>query len=78
MEEEKKEVGLGKVRRVFESRGFLFIAQDNGSDDLFGHFSNIEEWEILNPGTLVEYEIGKSRDGRKQALNVRKLKLDAD
>ena len=57
----------------FSSRtGIGFLAPDDGSKDLFIHFSNIlcEGFKTLKPDQIVEYELGENHRG-PQAINVR-------
>ena len=51
----------GTIRRLITDRGFGFIRTAEGAD-LFFHQSGIEG---------AEFEIGKGRDGRPQAVRVR-------
>ena len=62
----------GTIRRLITDRGFGFIRTAEGAD-LFFHQSGIEgaEFATLREGQEVEFEIGKGRDGRPQAVRVR-------
>lgn len=55
---------LGKVKWFNESKGFGFIAPDDGSRDVFCHQSEIqmEGFRTLNEGQAVEFEV---EDGPK-------------
>lgn len=61
----------GTVKFFSDDRGFGFISRDGG-DDVFVHHSNVEgEGRItLEPGQVVEFEIGPGRKG-DEARNVR-------
>ncbi len=63
----------GTVKWFNESKGYGFISQENGSGDVFVHFSAIqgEGFKTLSEGETVEFEV---TDGPKgpQAVNVRK------
>ena len=60
----------GTVSRWTE-RGFGFITPSGGGEDLFCHFSNIEDGNSLEPGTLVEYvKIFDDRKGKERAEQV--------
>ena len=61
----------GLVKWFNESKGFGFITPDNGSKDVFVHFSAIQSggFKTLNEGQKVEFTI---EDGQKgpSAANV--------
>lgn len=61
----------GLVKWFNESKGFGFITPDNGSTDVFVHFSAIQNdgFKTLNEGQKVEFTI---EDGQKgpSASNV--------
>jgi CspA family cold shock protein len=61
----------GTVKWFNDSKGYGFIAPEDGSKDVFVHFSNIagDGFKTLNEGAKVEYEV---REGAKgpEALNV--------
>jgi CspA family cold shock protein len=59
------------VKWFNDAKGYGFIAPDEGTKDLFVHFSNIagEGFKSLTEGSRVEYE---AREGTKgpEATNV--------
>ena len=65
-------VATGTVKWFNESKGFGFIAQDNGGDDVFVHFSAIKGggFRTLTEGQKVSFEIEKGTKGGLQAVNV--------
>ncbi len=61
----------GTVKFFNNEKGYGFISRDDG-DDVFVHYSNIagEGFRTLEPGQVVEFEIGPGRKG-PEALEVR-------
>ena len=64
-------MATGTVKWFNESKGFGFIAQDNGGDDVFVHFSAIQGggFKTLAEGQKVTFEIEQGAKGPK-ATNV--------
>ena len=62
----------GTVKWFNASKGFGFITPENGSEDVFVHFSSIqmEGYKSLNEGQAVEFETTKGPKGL-QASSVR-------
>ena len=64
----------GKVKWFSDRRGYGFITPDDGGEDLFVHFSNIEMegegFRSLQEGQEVEYEAAQGKKG-PEATNVR-------
>ena len=64
-------MATGTVKWFNDAKGYGFIAPDEGTKDLFVHFSNIagEGFKSLSEGSRVEYE---AREGTKgpEATNV--------
>jgi len=61
----------GTVKWFNESKGFGFITQDNGGDDVFVHFNAIQGtgFKTLNEGQAVTFEVENGPKGL-QASNV--------
>jgi len=64
----------GKVKWFNESKGYGFIEKEDGSGDVFVHFSSIqsEGFKTLHEGEVVEFDIVDSDKGPK-AVNVTKM-----
>ena len=63
----------GTVKWFDSKKGYGFIELE-GNDDIFVHFSDIEEegYKSLKDGEKVEFEINKDDQGEK-AKNVKKI-----
>lgn len=61
----------GLVKWFNESKGFGFITPDNGSKDLFVHFSSLigDGFKTLYEGQKVEFMVGTGEKG-PAATNV--------
>ncbi|MFU2158095.1 MAG: cold-shock protein [Caldisericum exile] len=61
----------GTVKWFNAQKGFGFIVPDDGSKDLFVHYSSIKAngFRSLKEGDKVEYEVEKTDKGAK-AVNV--------
>jgi CspA family cold shock protein len=64
----------GTVKWFNESKGYGFITPDDGGQDLFVHFSEIqgEGYKVLREGDKVIFEVGEGQKG-PQAKNVVKI-----
>lgn len=62
----------GTVKWFSNQRGYGFITPDEGGEDLFVHFTNIEAegFRTLQEGQAVEYEAAQGKKG-PEATNVR-------
>jgi CspA family cold shock protein len=65
-------MATGKVKWFNDSKGFGFITQDGGGDDVFCHQSAIQAdgFRTLAEGQAVEFEVTRGPKGL-QAANVR-------
>jgi CspA family cold shock protein len=66
-------MATGTVKWFNATKGFGFIAPDDGGKDVFVHISALERANIrsIDEGQKVEFELGRGRDGRTSAENLR-------
>jgi CspA family cold shock protein len=60
-------MGTGKIKWFNDQKVFGFIADDNGGEDVFVHFSAVQMdgFKSLKEGQVVAYEAEKSAKGWK-------------
>ena len=63
----------GKVKWFNNSKGFGFIVPDEGGEDVFAHFSQIqmEGYKTLKTDERVQFEVTEGPNG-KQAQNIQR------
>lgn len=62
----------GTVKWFNATKGFGFIAPDDGGKDVFVHISAVERagWTDLADDTKLSYELREGRDGRESAVEL--------
>ncbi len=65
----------GTVKWFNTTKGFGFIAPDEGGNDVFVHISAVEQAGMtgLADNQKIEYELVEGRDGRKMAGSLSKM-----
>ena len=67
-------MATGTVKWFNDAKGFGFISPDDGSDDLFAHFSEIQDsgFKSLKEGQKVSFEAKMGPKG-KQASTIKPM-----
>ena len=65
---------IGTVKWFNDTKGYGFIAPDDGSKDSFLHISALEKAGLshVNEGQKLEYDLEENR-GKMSAVNVREV-----
>ena len=66
-------MATGTVKWFNTTKGFGFIAPDEGGKDVFVHISAVERSGLtgLADNTKLEYELREGRDGRASATELK-------
>ncbi|MFC0269281.1 cold-shock protein [Kushneria aurantia] len=67
-------MATGTVKWFNDTKGYGFISPDEGGDDLFAHFSEIqaEGFKSLQDGQKVSFEVTQGKKGL-QAANIKAI-----
>jgi len=67
-------MATGTVKWFNDAKGYGFITPDDGSEDLFAHFSaiNMQGFKTLKEGQKVSFDVVQGPKG-KQASNIQKV-----
>ena len=62
----------GTVKWFNQTKGFGFIAPEDGASDVFVHISAVERAGLtgLSDNQKVQYDLEEGRDGRSLAANI--------
>jgi CspA family cold shock protein len=66
-------MATGTVKWFNATKGFGFIAPDDGSKDVFVHVSAVQAAGLsgLKDGQKIQYELAKGKDGKTSAGNLK-------
>ena len=68
-------MATGTVKWFNATKGYGFIAPDDGGKDVFVHISAVERARLtgLNDNQKIQYELQSGRDGRASASDLKLL-----
>ncbi|EIE53137.1 cold-shock protein [Salipiger aestuarii] len=68
-------MATGTVKWFNTTKGYGFIAPENGNKDIFVHISAVERSGLtgLQDNQKVSFELQSGRDGRESAVNIELL-----
>jgi len=66
-------MAIGTVKWFNATKGYGFIAPDDGGKDVFLHISALERagMRAVNEGDKLSFDVERGRDGKMSAENVR-------
>jgi len=64
----------GTVKWFNPTKGYGFVAPDNGGKDVFIHISEVQKAGMpgLNQGDIIEFEMSMGKNGREAAVNLKR------
>jgi cold shock protein len=70
----ERKMPKGTVKWFNTTKGYGFIAPEDGGKDIFVHISAVEQSDMtgLADNQAIEFDLIEGRDGRKMAGNLRK------
>ena len=69
---------IGTIKALRD--GFGFVTMEGSDKDMFFHANNLVDVEFndLEMGQTLSYELGEGRDGRQQAIDVKLVEAGAE